>query len=373
MPNSKKAHKKENEGPAWALVMAGGGGTRLWPFSRTDLPKQLQSPMGGKPLLTRCVENLSALIPPERVLVVCASDLADKVQQRLPDLPQENILAEPESRNTAPCVALGLAALASQPADAVLVVLPSDHYIQDVEAYVRALTVATGLARERKTLVLLGVRPTAPDVGFGYIACAREWQEVAPMVAVRRGHAFCEKPDLNTARHYLAQGSYFWNTGIYVATVPAFFDLYQQHARDIFRHLQAMAAAWDTGQRTAQIEQAFAAMPKISLDRAVAERCTDFLVVESNFGWSDLGNWARLADFFTPDEHGNVVLGEGIAIDSSGCLVASQSGLVAVIGMEDVVVAKSEDATLVCPKSRVQDVARVAKMLQEDKARRRFA
>jgi mannose-1-phosphate guanylyltransferase len=327
----------------YAVILAGGGGTRLWPASRRQRPKQfLPLAPGGHTLLGATVARVLPLTPLDRILVVTAADQAAEVRAALPDLPTANILCEPVARNTAPAITLAAVELKRRgAAESVMAVLPSDHVVTDDGAFRRVLAEAAAAAD--RYLVTVGIQPTRPETGYGYLELIEGSEGPARPVA-----RFVEKPDLARAREYLAARNYLWNSGM-------FFFRADRLLAEVERHLPDVAKA---------VPDRYAAAPSISIDYGVMEKASGIYAVPGDFGWNDVGSWAALADLHPPDPQGNVrVGGDMVAVAASGNLVVGK-GLVAMVGVEGLAVVVTEDAVLILPREQAQDVRQVVAELE---------
>lgn len=339
-----------------AVVMAGGSGTRFWPLSRVQKPKQLLALGPSESSLLRCtVDRVAPLVPKERVIVVTNARIADAVAEDLPDVPRTNILAEPQGRNTAPCI--GWAAVRALHADpeAVLIVLPSDHHIEDETRFLAVLASAVAAA-QNGALVTCGIEPTRPDTGYGYLEVGAEAGNGA-RTCVR----FVEKPDRARAEAFLASGHYLWNSGLFVFRADAILAAIRAHLPGLAAELESVASALAKGSDEAVIAARYGQMPSISIDHGVMEKATDVLVVPGSFGWSDLGSYETAWELAPRDEAGNATRGDStILVDSQHNFVRAPEGkLVALVGVEDLVVVDTGDALLVMPRERSQDVRKV--------------
>jgi mannose-1-phosphate guanylyltransferase len=346
---------------AFALILAGGGGTRLWPASRRSRPKQLLALGGDDSLIGATFARVSRVLGRERTLVVTAADQADQIRQALPDLPPENLVAEPAARNTGPAVGLGAVMAARRAGDDVrLAVIPSDAFIADAAAYGRVLELA--LAHAGDAIVTIGIKPTRAETGYGYL---QRGAEVGPGVFdVAR---FVEKPDAPTAARYLEAGDYWWNSGMFFFTARRLFDEAARHLPELAAILSEIKASADPA---ASAAARYPSAPKISIDYGIMEKASGIRVVPGDFGWNDVGSWSALADIRPRDGAGNVALGDVILSSVKGSVVVSEPGapLVGVVGVDDLVVVATRDAVLVVPKARAQEVRAVVAALQ-DRAR----
>lgn len=364
----------------YAVILAGGSGHRLWPASRKASPKQFL-PLGaraGESLLAATRNRLDELCPAERILVVTAREQAEMVRAALPDLPAHNVLAEPAARNTA--AALGLAAvhLLHRDPDAVLGALPADHHISDRAGFVAAVERAFALASERDVIVTIGIVPTRPEPGFGYLALGSALAPAGDATADGKGHAaagevlwverFVEKPDFETARAYVESGAYLWNAGM-------FFLSARRLLRDIERLLPATFAGLDAVGRalreggeaaaTAKAAEIYPTLPSISIDHGVMEHTNGVVTLRGDFGWNDVGSWAALADYRAADENANIVQGTAVLHDARGNIVVGDDDhVVTLIGVEGLVVVQSSSGILVVPRERAQEVREVVAALQ---------
>jgi mannose-1-phosphate guanylyltransferase len=342
---------------AHALILAGGGGTRLWPSSRRSRPKQLLSLGGGESLLRGSFRRAQAMFGLERTLIVTAADQADAIAAELPELPAENIIAEPAARNTAAAVGLGAAAVARRAGeDAVLAVLPSDAFIANESAF--AAVIAIAVAEARTTIVTIGIKPATPETGFGYLHLGTQRGP-----AVYDVGAFVEKPDLEQARRYLAAGTYLWNSGMFFFTAGRMLAEARRHMPALGEALAEFVTAPDF---LAAVQARYPGVPATSIDYGIMEKTEGIRVVPGDFGWNDVGSWAALGTMRPADPAGNVITGDAVVADSAGNIVVSEAGapLVALVGIEDLVVVATKDAVLVVKKKDAQDVKKIVEALK---------
>jgi mannose-1-phosphate guanylyltransferase len=346
----------------FAILMAGGSGTRFWPASRRARPKQYL-PIGGKEaLIAQTFARLAGLVASERTLVVTAKSQLDEVRRALPSLPCENILVEPVARNTAPCVAWAAHEIARREPDSLQIVLPADHVIRPIGAFQQSLRAALAEARASEALFTFGIRPSYPATGFGYIETGERASE-REGIPVLRVKSFVEKPELEQAKALLARGNFLWNSGLFVWRTRAILDAIATHTPEIAQGLKEL-------ERGAALEQVYPALPSISVDRGILERAANVQVLPIDYFWSDIGSWEALPSVLEPDADGNFVTGGGetLAKDAQGCVVYGESGqLTALIGVRDLIVVRSGNAILVCPRERAQEVKDLVERLQQGK------
>jgi mannose-1-phosphate guanylyltransferase len=345
---------------AFALILAGGGGTRLWPASRRSRPKQLLTLGGSESLLAGTFSRVSRILGAEHTLIVTAADQADAVRRALPELPPDNLVVEPAARNTGPAVGLGAVAVARRAGDnARLAILPSDAFIADQPEFAKVMGAALEHAGE--TIVTIGIKPTRPETGYGYLQRGAEVRGGVYEVA-----RFVEKPDAETAVRYLAAGDYWWNSGMFFFTAGRLFDEAKVHMPDLAAILGEIR---ESAHPAATAEARYPASPKISIDYGIMEKASGIRVVPGNFGWNDVGSWSALSDIRDKDKAGNVVSGDVILSAVSGSVVVSEPGapLVGVVGVDDLVVVATKDAVLVVRKDRAQEVRAVVDALAAGK------
>ena len=364
-----------NPSPSIAVVIpAGGGGTRLWPRSRQETPKQFLDIVSERTMLQETTDRVHGLVPPERLYVITNARHADAVRAQLQGVPPGNIVGEPEGRDSAPAIGLMAAILEkTQGPDTVMATLPADHVIPN-DAQFRALLKAAAEVAADGYLVTLGIPPTGPDVGFGYIQSGdtiREQTEAGvPVYLVRQ---FKEKPKREIAEQYLRDGGYFWNAGMFIVSVKALRELYKTHLPQMEEGFARIVAVHGTDEFEPTLRAIFPTLEKVSVDYGIAEKADKVAVIPADIGWNDVGSWERLAEVLhSAGRHdettGNIVVGHHTGVDTHGSLIYSPDRLIATIGLEDIIVIDTPDATLICPKSRSEDVK---KIVEELKARGR--
>ena len=349
--------------------MAGGHGTRFWPRSRRRLPKQLLPITGRRTLLQETARRLLPAFPWERMLVVTSRDQGREVRRQLPRLPANHVLMEPTGRNTAPCIALAAEWIAARQPDAIMAVVPADHVIDSGAALRRALGAACGLAARSDTLVTLGIKPTRPETGYGYIEVAERIARHAPdMYWVRRFH---EKPSAPVARRYLASGRHLWNSGMFVWRASVFRQALQNHLPDLRRALDGFWTSTPAGKRAQRLARVYRSLPSVSVDAGIMQPLTAarhasqrVAVVPVRFGWNDVGSWIAMPDIWGHDRAGNAAVGKVLPVATKNSIVYSPERLVALVGVTDLIVVDSADALLICARDRAQDVRKVTDELK---------
>ena len=344
---------------AFTIVMAGGSGTRFWPLSRADRPKQLLPLAGGdEALLAATVRRALAVSAAEDVLVVTSERLAAATREVVQDLPARNVLAEPVGRNTAPCIGWAASRIARLDPDAVCAVLPADHHIADEVAYTAVLRRALDAA-SRGDIVTVGVRPNRAETGYGYIEMGEPLAE-----GVHRARRFVEKPNRQRAEQFLAAGTFLWNSGMFFFRAHAMLDAIREHLPGLGATLDRLMAAPES-EEEAIVREAYAGLPDVSIDHGVMEKMREVTVVPADFGWSDLGSFATAWELAERDADDNSLPESAVAIDASGCFARAPAGkLVALVGVHDLVVVDTEDALLVVPREQAQDVKKIVAALK---------
>lgn len=343
------------------VIMAGGSGTRFWPLSRTSRPKQFLPLATNRPLIVETLARLKGVAGPKQSFVVCGAVHAPMVKKALPSLPKQNVIVEPQARNTAPAIALATAHVAKHDPEGIVVVIPSDQHVADVAAFQASLAEAIAVARTGQ-IVTLGIAPTRPETGYGYIQVGEVLSGSA-----RRVSRFAEKPDRATAEQYLVSGEYLWNAGLFVFRADVMLEAFKHHMPELSLALDAIRGTLGTKKEAATVKREFPKMPATSIDYGIAEKAANIAVVPSRCGWSDVGSFNALSEVRPLDEAGNVSLGSSFLIDSAGCVVVGKDKPIAVVGMKDVVVVDAGDAILVLPKDKSQDVRKVVEALKATK------
>ena len=344
-----------------ALIMAGGRGERFWPRSRQNMPKQFLSLTDdGKTMIQLTVERILPLVNMEDIFIVTNRSYKDLVREQLPDLPDENILCEPVGKNTAPCIGLGAVHIAKKYGDAVMMVLPSDHLIKYTSLFLNTLTDACEVAEQGGNLVTLGIAPDCPETGYGYIKFQPE-QTLGRAFAVEK---FVEKPDLETAKAYLASEQYLWNSGMFIWKTSTILDNLQAHLPETYAGLCKIREAIGTPMEEQVLEREFQGVRAESIDYGVMEKARDIYILSGAFGWDDVGSWLAVSRIKRSNELGNVVEGNVVTVDTRDTIIQGGGKLIAAVGLEDMIVVDSEDALLICEKAHAGDIKKVLENLK---------
>lgn len=348
----------------YAMIMAGGGGTRLWPLSRRKTPKQMLHLVSQDSMFRMSVTRLMAIFPIERIFVVTGHAHLDNLKQDLPELPPENFILEPYGQDSGPAAGLGLAHIAKINPEAVVAVLTADHNISKLTAFWDVLRAANELAK-REYIVTLGIQPTYPATGFGYIQTGAALESVNN-IPVYESAGFKEKPDKATAQQFLESGLYCWNSGMFILPAKLGLAEFKRQQSKIYDNLTLIQEDFGTPQYQDTIERVWPQMPKLSIDYAIMEHAERMAMIPTDIGWSDIGSWAALYEELASDIAANVSLGRGehLNLETTGTLIHSDRTVVT-IGLEDLVVVDTPDVIMVCRRDRAQDVRQVVKHLTE--------
>jgi mannose-1-phosphate guanylyltransferase len=349
--------------PLYFVIMAGGRGTRFWPRSRSKRPKQLLDIVGSKSILEQTLDRLLPITDWDHIFIVTEISQAEAIQDLVPELPETRLIVEPLGRNTAPCI--GLAALILEKIDpaATMIVLPADHYISQIPVFQETLLAAARTAQTVDSLITLGITPTFPETGYGYLERGGKLSE-SDGHEVWEVKAFHEKPDRSKAEAMLKTGRFFWNSGMFIWTVSAILTQMARLTPTMYEELMKLkkvlgAPGWEEA-----LMAGYEAMENVSIDYAVMEKAEKVLMLEGDFGWNDVGSWEAVYQLEPKDEQGNCLSGSVVVLDSQGCLVQSPQKAVGLIGMKDLVVVDTPDALLICPRERAQEVKKIVEMLE---------
>lgn len=344
-----------------ALIMAGGRGERFWPRSRKNMPKQFLSLTDdGKTMIQLTVERILPLVAIEDIFIATNRDYKELVLRQLPDLSEENILCEPMGRNTAPCIGLGAVHMAKRYGDAVMIVLPSDHLIKYNTIFLNTLEEACGVAEQGDNLVTIGITPDSPETGYGYI-------KFRPDATLGRAFAvdqFVEKPNLETAKEYLASDQYLWNSGMFVWKVSTILENLERYLPETSAGLHRIGEAIGTGKAEQVLEKEFQIFRSESIDYGVMEKAENIYILSGPFGWDDVGSWLAVGRIKKSNEFGNVVDGSVVTVETKNTIIQGDRKLIAAVGLENMIVVDTEDALLICAQNHVGEIKKVLENLK---------
>lgn len=345
----------------YGLIMAGGGGTRFWPLSRKRVPKQLLNLDGKEVMLNETIDRLSGVVEKDNIFIVTNTEQVELTKIVAGERVLENhILAEPSARNTAACIGYGAIEILKKYGDGIMCILASDHYIKDEETFKSVLKKAVETVEETDGLVTIGIKPTFPSTGYGYIK-----NEEVPDKMYKKVLEFVEKPDVQRANAYIAEGNYSWNSGMFVWKASTILHYFERLLPDIYDKLMIIKETMGTASEYEVIQAIYDTIPKISIDYGIMERADSVYMLEGDFGWNDIGSFDALPALYTSDEKGNVVRGENVLIDAKDNIIIGENKLIAAVGVDNLIVVETEDALLVCAKDRAQDVKEVVAMLEK--------
>lgn len=346
----------------YAVIIAGGRGERFWPLSRASRPKQFLNLIGEKTMFRQTVDRVAGLVSYDRILVVTAAVFQDLVSQQAPEIPGENIIMEPVGRDTAAAVGLAAVEVLARDPQGVMCVLPADHYIQDTKRFLAVLQVAAGASAGGEYLVTLGITPTRPETGYGYILKGDPAGTFAGFPAYRAGR-FTEKPGLQLAGEFLESGRYLWNSGMFMWRADLILRCIEKYVPELHQGLQRIAKARDGGRCREVLGDVYASLPRVSIDYGIMEKAGNVMVFPCDFGWDDVGSWTALEGYMQRDDFGNALSGRGALVDTKNCLIYAPGLTVGAIGLEDMIVVVDGKGVLVCRKDRAQEIKRITAAL----------
>lgn len=345
----------------YALIMAGGIGSRLWPRSRRNTPKQFLDLLSEHTMLQDALARLTPIIPLENILVGTGQTYVPLVRQQLPELPPENIIVEPVGKGTAPAIGLGAIHIHRRDPDAVMVVVTADHHIGQVERFRRVIQAAVKVAQDGH-LVTLGITPTFASTGYGYIRRGEPLTTVDGFT-VYHARRFTEKPDTSLAQAFISSGLYSWNSGMFIWKVKAIMAEFERQMPDFFAQLSELERALGTPEEETALQRIWPQVENQTIDYGIMERALDVAVIPVHIGWNDVGSWETLMELLPTDQDGNVLIGDHVVIETRNTMIYSPHKLVGIIGLEDLIVIETDDALLICPRDRSEEVKRIVGVL----------
>jgi len=344
----------------YCVIMAGGSGTRFWPYSRHRRPKQLLKIVGETSMLQMTVDRLKKINTVQDIFIVTRQDLADTIRDEITGVKPENIIVEPSGKNTAPCIGLSALKIAKLQKDAVMGIFPADHLIVGHKRFAKAITTAKHIANKKKALVTIGLKPTFPSTGYGYIQYNPK-SEFDHLDAYNV-KVFAEKPHLSLAEKFIKSGDFLWNSGMFIWRVDTLFENVQKHMPDLFQQLEKIDKLIN---QEKDFKDVWEEIKPESIDYGIMEKAKDVYLIKAKFEWSDLGSWNIVYDNMHKNDKGNAIKGDGIVLDGKNNFIQSDNRFTAVVGLDNIVVVNTKDATLVIPKDHVEDVKKLVEHLKK--------
>ncbi|GAB4259903.1 mannose-1-phosphate guanylyltransferase [Thermincola ferriacetica] len=347
------------------IILAGGKGERFWPRSRESMPKQFIRLLDQGTMLQLTFNRARKMVSVNHIYVVTARPYVDLVKQQLPGLPAANIIVEPEGRNTAPCIGLAAILLQHKDSESVMVILPADHYVADNDRFVQTLKTGVRLATDKEAFITLGIVPTRPETGYGYIELGEQKKYSGAVYFEVK--SFTEKPDYQTAQAYLGSGNFLWNSGMFIWKTSSILRAMETYQPQLYEGLCQIGRGLNEGDFEQRLLQVYGKLPKQSIDYAILEKANNILVVPGDFGWDDVGSWAALSRLFEVDSEGNYLQGSVVTIGAHNCIIDGKTKLIAAVGVDNLVVIDTEDVLLICPKERSQDIKLILEELRKQR------
>lgn len=345
----------------YGVIMAGGGGTRFWPLSRQKTPKQLLNLSGKDLMVNETIDRLAMTVPGKNMFIVTNASQVESMKKATTGRVLPNhILSEPSARNTAACIGYAAMEIIKKYGDGIMVIAPSDAYIKDWNKFTDVLSIAINAAKNEDKLVTIGITPTFPATGYGYIKFSNKALGGAKLV-----EEFKEKPDLETAKAYVNSGNYVWNSGMFIWKASTIIKHFKELLPDIYNDLMTIADAMGTNEEYEVIEKVYPNIRKISIDYGIMEKSNDVLVVSGEFGWNDVGSWDMMNVLHDEDSNGNISVGDVLNIDTNNTIAYSNGKLIATVGVDNLIIVQTDDAILVCNRNKAQDVKKVVDALNE--------
>lgn len=339
----------------YVVIMAGGIGTRFWPRSRFKRPKQLLSILDSRTMIQATVDRLKSLVTDDKIYIVTTEPQTEELKKQLPLLRAENFIIEPKGKNTAPCIGLAAVILKQRDPEAVMAVMPADHRIKKDEEFRKVLSAANVVARDSGCLVTIGISPTYPSTGYGYVQFNGKLDEVNK-IPIYKVKTFAEKPDIDTAQGFIRSGDFLWNSGMFVWRVESILHEIEMSIPELYEGLMEIEKYLGTDAQEDVIQKVYCQIKSISIDYGVMENSTNVCVVKGNFDWNDVGTWEEVYKISPKDEDNNVLIGDHFPKDTRNCLIDSPNRMIATLGVEDLIIVDAGDALLICKKDMAQNV-----------------
>jgi mannose-1-phosphate guanylyltransferase len=352
---------------SYAIIMAGGVGARFWPYGTSKLPKQfLPIADSSDTMLQLTVKRLKDIVPLDRIYIITNQQYTGEVKKQIPKIPTGNIIGEPIGRNTAPCIGLASIILKQFNEKANMLVVPADHMIENIEEFTRVVNAGLKFVEEKDAIVTLGIVPSHPETGYGYIQFIEDafFNDNENDVGIYKVKTFAEKPTFETAKIFLESGDFLWNSGMFIFRADTLLEQMQKHLPDLYHALQKIEKAFHSNQYQKVLEQVFAEIKGISIDYGIMEKAKNVYVIKANFKWSDLGSWDEVNRIKTKDKNNNVIMGDTFVKDSSNNLIMSSKGFVGVIGVDNLIIINTKEGLLICKRDRSQEVKEIVDYLK---------
>lgn len=345
----------------YGVVMAGGGGTRFWPLSRVKKPKQLLNLSGKEVMINEAIDRLAGVVAYKDIFVVTNKEQYQKVVTVTDGrIEKGHILSEPASRNTSACIGYAAMEIIKKYGDGVMVITPSDAFIRDNIEFASVLSKAVEVAGETDKLVTIGIKPTFPATGYGYINFEKSDKSYNKVIR------FVEKPNADKAKEYYKSGAYLWNSGMFIWKASVILEKFKKYLPEIYKHLQDIGSAMGTSRENKVIAKVYPIMENVSIDYGIMEKSDDIVVVSGDFGWNDVGCWDMLGVLKSTDSLGNTVVGNVLNVDTKNCILYSSGKLIATVGIDNLIVVETDDAIMICPKNKSQDVKKIVEELKAE-------
>lgn len=347
----------------YAVIMAGGSGTRFWPKSTKQMPKQFLKLFGDGTMIQNTAKRIEEIIPQDKIMVVTNNDYVPIINEQLSKIPAENIVGEPVPKNTAPCVAIAAELLLKKDPDAVMIVLPADHHIEDEDTFLKILNKAVEKANEGENLVTIGIQPTRPETGYGYIHAEKNEDK-----SVLKVKGFKEKPNLPTAKQFIESGDYYWNSGMFVWRADTILEEFKKHLPDMYQLVKQTSPELYTDTHNAAINDFYLNCNSISIDYGIMEQSANVFVVPGQFGWNDVGSWTSVYELSNKEQNGNSIqtINATFADAENNLVVSNSDKMISVVGLDNIAVVETENAILVCDLNKAQNVKEIVDILKSN-------